>query len=382
MSTESDTNVTAAEAASTLRRLDIDAKQAVIAKLLHDCACDGLLVLHPPNVRWLTAGPGPVGLFGRDEAPALFYNSHQRWLLCSAADTQRFFDDDLAGLGFQLKEWHWTTSREQMISDLVFGRKVACDQPFRDCKFTGTFFVVERRKLSMWESARMSELGSIVAHAIEATARNLEAGDTEEEIAGQVAHRLFRHGAEAVGLQISGDGRNRSHRRRGPGSDPVQRSCIVQATGRKFGLHATAARTVWLNEPTSSERAEFDAVLKWHIVHRSATKLSERVADTIAAGKTFLRLTPFEHEWRIAPAVCLTGRESSEGLFLPAAQDRWLPGWAAVWQERLGATALADTYLLREDGWSLATPPSEWPIRRIQFQGQSFEVADFLVRKE
>lgn len=380
MPADDDTNVTEAVAAGTLRRLDVDAKQHLVAKLLHDCQCEGLLVLHPANFRWLTAGAGPVGLFGRDEAPALYFNPQQRWLLSSATDTQRFFDDDLDGLGFQLKEWHWTAGREQMLADLVFGRRIACDQPFRECRHTGTFFVAERRAMSGWEAARLAELGAYVAHAVEATARQLDPADTEAEVAGQVAHRLLRHGVEPVGLEVTGDGRGRDHRRRGYGPLPMGAWGIVQATGRKFGLHATAARTVWFGPPDTTDKNEFDAALRTRIVHLSASKAGERVADALAAGVKFLRPSQYEHEWRAASPVSLTGREASEGGFLPAAQDRWLPGWTAVWHERIGAAGLADTYLMGEDGWAPVTPPADWPIRRVVFQGRTFDVADLLVR--
>src|SRR5205085_1329758 len=48
------------------RRLDVDAKQELVARLLHDTGCEGLLVLHPANFRWLTSGATPAGLAGRD----------------------------------------------------------------------------------------------------------------------------------------------------------------------------------------------------------------------------------------------------------------------------------------------------------------------------
>ena len=65
------------------------------------------------------------GARGGQVEPDPTFNPHQRWLLSSATDTQRFFDEDLDGLGFQLKEWHWTAGREQLMADLVFGRRIA-----------------------------------------------------------------------------------------------------------------------------------------------------------------------------------------------------------------------------------------------------------------
>ena len=86
--------------------------------------------------------------------------------------------------------------------------------------------------------------------------------------------------------------------------------------------------------------------------------------------------------WLAAPPVMLTGREPSEGVIVPGTQDRWVPGWAAVWQERIGASAIVDTYLLEADGWRLVTPCHEWPIRRAVTPTRTFDFADLLVRRD
>ncbi|HVK13704.1 MAG TPA: hypothetical protein VM597_33470, partial [Gemmataceae bacterium] len=379
MPADEDTIVTVQAAAATLRRLDVDNKQNLVARLLHDSQCEALLVLHPANFRWLTAGAGPVGLYGRDEAPALFFNPHQRWLLASATDSQRFFDEDLDALGFQLKEWHWTTGREQLLADLVFGRRIACDTPYRDCRHAGMFFVTERRKLSGWEAARLGDLGRVIAHSVEVTARHLLPTDTEEEVAGQLAHHLLRHGIEPVALEVTGGDRGVVHRRRGFGPVAVGGRAFLQATGRRFGLHATAGRSVALGPLDPADKNAFDAALRLRVVHLSASRSGERVADALTAGRRFLRPSVYEHEWRPAAPVSLTGREASEGTFLPGAQDRWSPGWVAVWHERIAGAALADTYLLADEGWAPLTPAADWPIRRVIFQGRTYDVPDVLM---
>jgi hypothetical protein len=43
---------------------------------------------------------------------------------------------------------------------------------------------------------------------------------------------------------------------------------------------------------------------------------------------------------------------------------------------------VVDTYWLGEDGWRLATPPTDWPIRRALSQGRAFDLADLLVRAD
>lgn len=373
------TNVTAAVAESALRRVDLDAKQELVAQLLRDCHCEGLLILHPANFRWLTAGANAPGLVGRDELPALYFSTNHRWLLACSTDAQRFFDEDLDSLGFQQKEWHWTMSREQFLADLVFGRRIACDQPFRECKHVGVYISTERRKMTGFEASQYAQLGAMVAHAVEATARNLEQGTSEEEIAGHVAHRLYRHGVEPMAMQIASDGASKLHRRRGLSSKTVERWCTIQATGRKFGLHATVARTIHFGPMPQLLRQQFDLAMRLQTIHLRLAELGASITKTFDTTKAVLKGTAYEHDWRAAPPFTLTGREPAEGIFHPNTQDHWLNGWVAVWQERIGAAAVVDTYALNETGWHSLTPPTEWPIRRAAYQGHSFEFAEVLI---
>src|SRR5215475_13668411 len=86
------------------RRTDVEIKQARVATMLQEAGCDGLLVQHPDNFAWLTGGGTPRGILDPDAFPGLFYTADARWLLSSNADSQRTFDEEIDGMGFQLKE--------------------------------------------------------------------------------------------------------------------------------------------------------------------------------------------------------------------------------------------------------------------------------------
>src|SRR5438132_1129365 len=116
------------------RRTDIEFKQTIVTKMLADVGCDGLLVLEEENFAWLTGGGSARGIVDREEMPALYVNNDGRWLLCSNVDTQRVFDEEIDGLGFQLKEWPWHLGRAQLLADICQGRNVACDQSLGSCK--------------------------------------------------------------------------------------------------------------------------------------------------------------------------------------------------------------------------------------------------------
>src|SRR5438105_3910271 len=172
------------------RAADLFVKQERIMALLREVGRDGLLILDPNNFAWLTGGATAKGILQAVEHPCVYFQGQQRWLLSGNVDTQRLFDEELDGLGFQLKEWPWHWGRAQLLADLCHGKKIACDQSFSDCLIVGDRLAFARRTLSAWDQLRLRELGRATAHALEATCRSLDRGESEEEIAGQVAHRL------------------------------------------------------------------------------------------------------------------------------------------------------------------------------------------------
>src|SRR5262249_46793796 len=186
-----------------------------------------------------SSGAVARGVLNPAELPALYYSGDQRWVLAANVDAQRLFDEELDGLGFQLKEWPWHWGRDQLLADLCHGRSVACDRPFQNCKFVGPRLQQMRRALTVYELACYHALGLIVSHALEATCRTMKPGETEREAAGQLAHRLLHRGAYAVNLEVAADGRSRPYRHCGSTGTPVKRYCVLSTTARKYRLCAT-----------------------------------------------------------------------------------------------------------------------------------------------
>src|SRR5260221_7459548 len=141
------------------RAADLLAKHERVPALLREADRSGLLVLAPANFAWLTAGATAKGVPGPADLPGLFFQNSYRWLVCCNTDTQRLFDEDLDGLGFQLKEWPWHLGRAQLLADLVHGKKIACDGPFGDATNVEAQLAPARRTLTALEQARLRQLG-------------------------------------------------------------------------------------------------------------------------------------------------------------------------------------------------------------------------------
>jgi Xaa-Pro aminopeptidase len=362
------------------RRADLDAKQVGVAALLQEVGCEGLLVLDPENFAWLTSGATPRGVLDPAETPALYCSPEQRWLLSSNADTLRLFDEELDGLGFQLKEWPWHWGREQLLADLCQGKRLACDLSRPDCTFVGDRLVKPRRTLSNYEQACSAALGQVISHALEATCRTMMQNETERELAGQLSHRLLHRGAHPLVIGVAADGRSRLYRHFGFTSTPIRKYAVLTVAARKYGLICTASRSVSFGAADGDFRKEHDAVCKVSATYQASTWPDAVPQQILAAGRRVYQLTGFEHEWLQCPQGHVTGRSAVEMTLLPQTAELFQAGWAVTWRASAGAAHSCDTFLVSDKAPQALTPTEVWPLKRIRVQGAEFFRPDILQR--
>jgi Xaa-Pro aminopeptidase len=364
----------------TDRRGDLEAKQVRVANLLNEAGCEGLLVLDPDNFAWLTSGGAARSVLDPAELPALYYNLDQRWVLCSNVDSQRIFDEELDGLGFQLKEWPWHWRRDQLFADLCHGRSIAADRPLNGCKFVGDRLQRMRRALTPYEEACFRALGLVVTHALEATCRTMTRGEIERETAGQIAHRLYHRGAVPLAIGVAADGRSRFYRQFGFTSMPVNTYAVLTLTARKYGLCATASRTVCFGEPDAALKKEHDAACKISATYIASSWPDAVPRQILNTGRRVYLLMGYEHEWRHSPQGHITGRNPVEKAITLQTEDLLQADWAVTWRASTGGAISCDTFLLTEAGPAWITPTETWPLKRIRVQGAEFFRPDLMIR--
>jgi Xaa-Pro dipeptidase len=362
------------------RRADIDLKQMRIAGLLQQAGCDTLLVLHPDNFAWLSAGGSARGILDPDAMPALFFTPEGRWLVSSNADSQRLFDEELDGLGFQLKEWPWHLERGQLLADLCQGRNVAADTPIGSCKFVLPQMQAMRRTLTDYEIACHRTLGQTLSHALEATGRTLSAGESEREIAGQISHRLMHRGVQPILISVTADGRGRAYRQASYTSTPITRTCVMTATARKYGLCARASRAISFGQPDANFRRDYDSACKISATYVAGSWPDSVPRQILLTGQRIYQLTGVEHEFYLAPQGHLTGHAPVE-LNMTLHDEQLLQARSAItWCVAVGGAVSCDTWLISEDGPRIVTAAENWPLKRIRIQGAEFVRPDVLIR--
>ena len=279
-----------------------------------------------------------------------------------------------------MKEWQWASGRAVLLAELVAGKKFAVDRPFPNMPQVNEKLRFELRVLSPFEQDEYVRFGRHLANAVEATARTIPHGATEEEVAGQLAHRLYRRGIELVAASAVADDRGAKYRRAGFSRTVVSQACTIQATGSRNGLFCTASRTVCFNKCPDALRAEYDIACKVSAVYRSLSLAGQTVGHAAEAGWKLLANTPHEYEGRLSQPGFGTGRVPAEELRRAGHDEKFAPGWALVWQARVGSASVVDTLMIADGAPIPITPPEGWPYKRITVKGQTFDVPDLLVR--
>jgi Xaa-Pro aminopeptidase len=365
------------------RRADIDAKQAAMVPILESLEVEGIYLFAPAHVAWFTAGMNVRGLIADSERPGVYTNGRQRWVICSNVDSQRLFDEELDQLGFQLKEWCWEMGRFEFLTHLISRKSVAADWPIPNVRAAGERVRPLLRGLSSFEQEQYRALGRAVVHAVEATARNFARKQSEEEIAGQLGHRLLHHGIEPIATNITADGRGSRYRRAGAGSTPAVYTAVIQATGQMNGLFVTCSRSVSFGPPPDEFRHAHDIAMRQAALLRSLARPGSTIGTIGQASRAALAQTPYEFDWRLSPPGYGTGRFAAEAMRRGGVEEPLVSGTAVVWQARVGAAASVDTIIVTPDEPIAVTPIEHWPVKRIIVGGGSHhELPDILVRDE
>lgn len=351
------------------RAEDVSRRHQLLVELLRLKGCDGLLLQRPENIAWLSCGAEVQGQNPTEASAALFVNAEARVLLCNNVDSPQLFEGPFSGLGFQLKERPWEQPLDLLLQDLCRGRDVACDGCVPNCEPIPAELADFRQQFGDHEVSVLKELGRDVAHALEATARNCEFGETESKIAGHIAHRLMQHQATPVQIHVAGDGRRVRYRHWQHSDTPVRKFATLSAVARRQGLHVSASRTVCFGDaPRDLLDAHHHASMVLAI-GMFFSKSGSTVGECWAKMARIYEKFGAPDEWRLSDQGQLTGYRPCELPVVPGGTSRFAVGNVVDWHPSVRSGSVGETILVQPDGFVHLTNSPNWPKLGIQVKG-------------
>jgi Xaa-Pro aminopeptidase len=358
---------------------DVADRQRQLANLLREKGVTGLLLSRPENFAWLTGGADSTRSGTVETAARLFVTAEARLLVTNNVHSQYLFDRELPGLGFQLKERPWYEPADQLALDLCRGRTVASDDGFAKTLDLSGELAKLRLPLAEREKNALRLLGREVAHAVEATARGCRVGDTEAEVAAELAHRLVKRQIVPVRMQVCADGRFRRYPQYPYGTEQVGTSCVIAAVGRRNGLHVACCRAVlFAEDPTFRESLHKATLMQTTglFFSRSGAALS----DVWAKVRRIYEKFGVPDEWQLADQGEVTGYALSEARVVPTSDFVLAADMPIHWHPAVGPALTGDTVLVRDGMPELLTPSDDWPQITVTVKGEPIARPDALLR--
>lgn len=359
---------------------DIDKKHQRISEYLIAHDFDGIFLQRTHNIAWFTSGAMCPERSPGEAAATLFVTPEARLCVTTNAESSYLFEKLFGGLGFQLKERPWQDGRNGLLDDLCRKRSVASDTGYGETIRADADVDKLRLPLESIECGRMRQLGKFVAHAVEATARNIDPGQSESEIAGHLAHRLLKHEVMPVRLQVAADGRAARFPSWTYSNLPLNRWCTVSAVGTRWGLCCAATRVVSFDKPEESIAAAFQAASLVHATGIFFSQAGVAFADVWPKVKRIYEKVERPDEWRLREQADLIGYLPSEAALAPQSDRALEPNLAVHWHPGVGPVQLGDTTLITPEKSELITAPDEWPLLGITVKGQPVNLPDMLFR--
>jgi Xaa-Pro dipeptidase len=363
------------------RLADIQHKQAAVKRLLEARQLDAILLQRPLNFGWFTSGGDCCRGGSCDASAALFITPEARVVVTTNAESAQLFDRELQGLGFQLKERPWHEPRTALMDDLCRGRKVASD-----ARFNGTPDISEalkplRMPLTSIECRKLREMGPSLAHAIEATCRNCEPGQSECDIAGEVAHRMIRHQIYPERIQVCADGRAATYPHWTFGVEPVQRSVAITAIGRRAGLCLGVSRTVSFGNPPQELQNDHHKAILIQASGMFFTQANFAMFEIWNRVARIYEKFKCDDSWERTEQAEVIGYELAEYPLVPRSEFQIAPRMPVYWHPAVGAAISGDSILVGDGQFEVLTPAEGWPKVKVVVKGTTIYRPDILVRQ-
>jgi Xaa-Pro dipeptidase len=355
------------------RREDIEIKHQRIREFLDRTDQDAVVLGRADSVSWFTSG-GDLGQGCGSEFSSilLFINRNSRAVITDNVQSSRVFEEELAGLGFQLKERPWFDDPFRIVAELCHNKKIAADISSNGCTPWRRDFDplgALRRQLTSLERQRLRELGRTLTLAVEATCRNFDRGEREADVAGHLAHRLLREGVVPVNLRIASDDRLGRYRQPTFKADPINRRATIMVTGRRHGLCASLTRTVAFGAVDAEFRAHHALATMVDASCIYFSRPNEPVSEVFRRSRRIYEKFNAPHEWTLDYQGACIGYSPRDVLLVPDSNIVFAPDMAVCWSPSVGSARSEDTVVVDSRGFEVVTAAQHWPQIEVAVKG-------------
>src|SRR5262245_49545383 len=358
------------------RLAEVDARLERERRWLGETGQAAVLLASPSDLASITpGGDSRVAVDARDGVGAVLVTGTGAYLLTSNIELPRLLDEEVGGLPLEpvVYPWYEPDDVPAMLGKLTDLSHTVSDTGAFGLPAVDAEFAPLRYALLEPEVRRFRALGADAAAAVEAACRAARPGDSELDIAAEVAAESGRRNIVPLVDLVAADESIGRYRHPLPTRTRLRHTLLVALTGRRHGLHASLTRMVNFGPPDDDLAARHAAVLRVAAQVNLHSRPGAQLSDVPVAGPDQYATEGFPDEWQRHHQGGLTGYAGREVFATPRAHHRLEPWQATAWNPSITRVKSEDTVLVTPDGPEALTRTDDWPQVHVELPAGSLQ---------
>ncbi|NPV85782.1 MAG: M24 family metallopeptidase [Anaerolineae bacterium] len=280
-------------------RRDAQAKVEKLRLWMVQQKLDSVLISRYDNFAWLTCG-GDNRVLKNTETGAghLLLTADRQYLLAYSMDGERILEEQIPAQGYQLETVRWYEGDPRHLTFKLGGKRIAADTALPGAEERTLEIHRLHEPLTELEIDRCRWLGRQSALLLEALARRLHPGMTEEDVARETQCLYSLHGIELIVLLVGSDARAIRLRHSVPSGKRIEKYILLHPAARRWGLHANICRSIHFGKPEPGLCQTYHAAATIYARTLGMLQPSLPFANILAAQKTWYADLGYTNEWR------------------------------------------------------------------------------------
>lgn len=381
------------EAPAPVTKAELQSEIDVKLRRVHDFLARehlaGILLTRVDNFSWVTAGIGDNHIIVTSEigtSSLLIMRDGSKYVVTNNSEMPRLLHEDLAGLGYQPREYEWYQDKIvpdrklQIIQEIAKGQAIGTDVPYGALKMVADDFAPLRYRLTESEIKKYRWVGRAATEAVVAVCKQLKPGVSEREMEAMASNELMRRGLRPTVLLMGVDHRVYDYHHHTPTDLRLSKYAIVNVCARRWGLVASVARFVHFGPLEPELKRKLEAAMKVSAEFEAHSKPGVTGGQMLEWAKGWYANAGFSGYWRDHHQGGAIGYAEREWVAVPGSKEVIQDHQAFAWNPIVRGALSFDTIIVYSGRIENITETSDWPTIPIQIDGVTYRMPDILVR--
>lgn len=328
--------------------MNTDIKIKKIRDIIDKKGVGGVIVERQNNFSWLTGGRGFIGLASEAACGSVLITKDSAYLISNNIEIKRLLNEEAPGFKPLDFLWYEESKRADIIKEAAQGGEVLSDMQL------AAEFLEMRTVLTGDEIKFFTEISVQSAQVLEDVVKNVKAGMSEFEFAGEISKGLWSLGIEPITMLYAFDERAFNYRHFPPTANKLKKYVIASICSRKGGLIVSATRCAHIGKTPDEIARKYDHLCGVYasLVNKMSPGESLPVLfEHIKAG--YDKKYPGEADLHHQGGV--TGYMAREIRAMPGVEYTVRSNQVYAWNLTITGTKIEDMILVKENGREIIT---------------------------